>query len=80
MLVKRFLVEVCISSAARKEKAVDRGGPIWPPPSHLKDDRTAPKKKAFDRGGPFTRLDQMLRTTIYGGGKAPHTPCWAIGF
>ena len=50
--MKRLLGRVCRSSAAPKKKAFERGGPIWPPLSNAKDDRTAPKKKAFDRGGP----------------------------
>ena len=31
MLVQLFLVEVRGSSAAPKQKAFDRGGPVWPP-------------------------------------------------
>ena len=59
-----------IINEATKKKVFNRGGPVWPPGSNAKDDRTAPKKIAFDEAASFCfgRLDQMLRTIVQGGG------------
>ena len=53
-----------ISSAEKRSS--DRGGPVWPSRSNAKDDRAGPKKKHLIEAAPFGRLDQMLRTTVWG--------------
>ena len=57
-----------VLSRAPKEKSFDRGGPVWPPRSNAKDDRTAPKKKSFDRGGPVWPPRSNAKDDHVGGG------------
>ena len=52
-----------MSSAAPKQKAFDRGGPVWPPPSTAKYDRL--------RGGSGGALALQPKTGGPGGQRPP---------
>ena len=66
MLVKRFLVRVCGSSAAPKKEAFDPGGLVWPPRSNALRTTERRGKKHLVEVAPLGRLDRMRRMSVQG--------------